>query len=109
MKGCFPNLLHKAALMTVLLPLTALAQPDSGGPADPSELEAFIDGLMAAHLRAHNTPGAVVSVVRGGELFFAKGYGYADAAARRPVVPDTLWPITALKPPGRGTSSTGLS
>jgi CubicO group peptidase (beta-lactamase class C family) len=97
MKGCFLNLLHKAALMTVLLPLTALAQPDSGGPADPSELEAFIDGLMAAHLRAHNTPGAVVSVVRGGELFFAKGYGYADAAARRPVVPDqTLFRLASV-------------
>lgn len=48
------------------------------GPTDPAELEAFIDGLMVAHLDELNTAGAVVSVVRDGELFFAKGYGYAD-------------------------------
>ena len=56
--------------------------PSGAGPTDPDEMEAFIDGMMDAHLRAHKVPGAVVTVVMDGELFFAKGYGYADLEAR---------------------------
>ena len=59
------------------------------GPTDPAELEAFVDGLLVAHLDELNTAGAVVSVVKNGELFFAKGYGYADHEAGRPVDPET--------------------
>ncbi|MBN1311349.1 MAG: beta-lactamase family protein [Anaerolineae bacterium] len=56
--------------------------------SDPQDLEAFIDGIMTAQLDAHQIPGAVVAVVKDGELFFAKGYGYADLAALKPVKAD---------------------
>jgi CubicO group peptidase (beta-lactamase class C family) len=52
--------------------------PAAAGPTDPAQLETFLDGVMAAHLKAHHVPGAVVAVVKDGALFFAKGYGYAD-------------------------------
>lgn len=48
------------------------------GPADPAELEAFLDELLGRQMEEYHIAGAAVSVVKDGELFFAKGYGYAD-------------------------------
>jgi CubicO group peptidase (beta-lactamase class C family) len=58
------------------------------GPSDPKELEAFIDGVMAANLEANHIAGATISVVKDGQLFFTKGYGYANFKSRTPVLPD---------------------
>jgi CubicO group peptidase (beta-lactamase class C family) len=60
----------------------------SVGPSDPKELEAFIDGMMAAHLPSRKIPAATIAIVKDGELFFAKGYGLADREKRIPVVAD---------------------
>ena len=59
------------------------------GLTDASELEAFIDGLMAAHMPSRDIPAATISVVKDGELFFAKGYGFADREEKIPVKADT--------------------
>jgi CubicO group peptidase (beta-lactamase class C family) len=59
------------------------------GPTDAAEIEAFLDGLMAAHLADHGIAGAAVVVVRDGALLFAKGYGWADVERRVPVDPAT--------------------
>lgn len=59
------------------------------GPADAAEAEAFFDGLLGAQLRQLNTAGATVSLVRDGEVLFAKGYGYADLDEGRRVDPET--------------------
>ena len=58
------------------------------GPTDPQELEAFLDGVFAEQMEVNNIPGATVVVVKDGELFFAKGYGYADLEERIPVDPN---------------------
>jgi CubicO group peptidase (beta-lactamase class C family) len=55
---------------------TALSQ--ERGPSDPAELEAFLDELIGKEMEEHHIAGAAVSVVKDGELFFAKGYGYAE-------------------------------
>jgi CubicO group peptidase (beta-lactamase class C family) len=57
------------------------------GPTDPAELEAFLDELFATQMEEHYIAGAAVSVVKDGELFFAKGYGYADLENGIPVDP----------------------
>jgi CubicO group peptidase (beta-lactamase class C family) len=63
--------------------------PQQGqGPTDPAELEAFLDELMAKDMEEHHIAGAAVSVVKDGELFFAKGYGYADLENDIPVDPE---------------------
>jgi CubicO group peptidase (beta-lactamase class C family) len=59
------------------------------GPTDEAELEAFFDELMAKHMESYHIPGATVSVVKDGELFFAKGYGYANLEKRIPFQPET--------------------
>jgi CubicO group peptidase (beta-lactamase class C family) len=58
------------------------------GPSDPKELEVFIDGIMAVELEANHIAGATISVVKDGQLFFAKGYGNANLKSKTPVLPD---------------------
>ena len=67
------------------------------GPTSPAELEAFLDGVMKIQLEEHNSAGAVVTVVKDGEIFFAKGYGYADYESRKRVDPErTLFRIGSV-------------
>jgi len=62
--------------------------PATQGPSDQKELEAFIDGIMAAHLEGNHIAGATISVVKHGQLFFTKGYGCANFKSKAPVLPD---------------------
>src|SRR5205823_4882475 len=67
------------------------------GVRDRAELEAFLDGMMAANLRDKHVAGATVAVVKDGALFFAKGYGFSDVASRAPVsVERTLFRIGSV-------------
>src|SRR5215204_1402581 len=58
------------------------------GPTDPAELEAFLDKLLGKEMEKHHIAGAAVSVVKDGELFFAKGYGSAELEKSIPVDPE---------------------
>jgi CubicO group peptidase (beta-lactamase class C family) len=58
------------------------------GPTDPAELEVFLDELLGMEMEKYRIAGAAVSVVKDGELFFAKGYGYADLENDIPVDPE---------------------
>jgi len=67
------------------------------GLQNPSDLEAFLDGIMAAHMEADHVAGATISVVKDGNLFFAKGYGHADLEKKTPVRADrTLFRIASI-------------
>ncbi len=54
-----------------------------------ADLESWLDGFMPYALETGDVGGAVVSVVRNGEVVLAKGYGYSDVAKRTPVDPQT--------------------
>ncbi len=53
-----------------------------------ADLEAFLDGMMPAQLEREDVAGAVIAVVKDGQVIFAKGYGYSDLSKRTPVTPD---------------------
>lgn len=53
---------------------------------EPADLEAFVDGIMAAELKAGKIAGASFVFVKDGNILLAKGYGYADVEKRKPVV-----------------------
>jgi CubicO group peptidase (beta-lactamase class C family) len=57
------------------------------GVHDRAELEAFLDGTLGAMMADKHIAGVTVSVVKDGQLFLAKGYGFADVAKRKPVDP----------------------
>jgi len=57
------------------------------GPSDPAEMEAFLDSFFGHKMAELHIPGAGIVVVRDGEVYLAKGYGYADLAHQTPVDP----------------------
>src|ERR1700719_51945 len=64
---------------------------------DANDLEAFFDGALLVQLESKHIAGAVVAVVVGDKLVFAKGYGYADVETRRKVDPEkTLFRIASI-------------
>lgn len=73
------SLLACCAALLVVTPGTSAAQP-SCGAATPAALTGFFDGMLPGRLADDQVPGAVVSVVSGGDMVFAKGYGLADVA-----------------------------
>ncbi|HSL45112.1 MAG TPA: serine hydrolase domain-containing protein [Anaerolineales bacterium] len=62
---------------------------DKLGLKDPQELEAFLDSWITTQLSEEHVAGATVAVVKDGNLFLAKGYGYADVEAKIAVDADT--------------------
>jgi len=64
------------------------ASPASTPSLTEPDLRAFVDGIMPLQLERGNIAGAVVLVVKNGKILFAKGYGYADVATKKPVTPD---------------------
>ncbi len=80
-----------------LLTQNSIAQETTLGLSDSVELEAFFDGMLETHLDVHRIAGATVSVVKDGEIFFMKGYGYADLENKMPVSPEeTLFRIGSI-------------
>ena len=56
---------------------------------DPQELETWLDEFLAEEMQKQHVPGVTLSVVQNGELFLAKGYGYADIERQIPVVAES--------------------
>ncbi len=84
----------------VVLPATA-AQGIVGAtpsPLDsPEAFEQFLDDVMVDHVDRFDLAGASITVVKGGEVWVAKGYGHADIAAGTPVdADDTVFPTASV-------------
>lgn len=65
--------------------LTLLCQTVTASELRVSNLEQFIDGIMAQAIVQGETVGATVSVVQDGRLLVSRGYGYADYTRGEPV------------------------
>jgi CubicO group peptidase (beta-lactamase class C family) len=63
-------------------------QPSPAPELTKADFESFLDALIPSQLRNRNIAGAVVSVVKDGQVLFQKGYGYADVEEKKPVLPD---------------------
>ena len=69
-------------------PPTAPTSPtpvESHPLGDQQELETFVDDLMNSQLEEQHIAGAVVVIIKDGEVLLSKGYGYADVAKQIPV------------------------
>ncbi|MAG92680.1 MAG: D-aminoacylase [Planctomycetaceae bacterium] len=67
------------------------------GDAVP-ELAAF-DRMMQRFVEEHHIPGAALAVTAGSRLVLARGYGYADVAAKQPATPQSLFRIASISKP----------
>jgi len=71
------------------------ASAQAAGPAGPAaavpltadDLNAWLDGYMPYALQTGDIAGAVVAVVKDGQIVSARGFGYSDVAKRAPVDP----------------------
>jgi len=67
---------------TVILKTRSIVQ------SDQKELEVFLDGFFSKKMEQYHIPGLVFLLIKDGEIFFTKGYGYADVQNQKPVLPD---------------------
>jgi len=63
-------------------------QPQGAVPLTKADVDVWLDGFLPYALRTGDIPGAVVSVVKDGELLTARGFGYADVEKHTPVDPE---------------------
>ena len=67
------------------------------GLDDPQEFAAFTNDFFEQQLSKSKIPGAVISVVKDGEIFFSNGYGYANLEQEIPVdVDKTVFRVASL-------------
>ena len=70
------------------------AAQDNGHPLTAQDVDAWLDGYLPYALQTGDIAGAVVAVVKDGQVLTERGYGYADVAARTPVDPQ----LTLFRP-----------
>ena len=98
------------AVILLVLPLLAAAQ-------SVDRIRAVETGLMHAvvvkgrpvprhtieeRMKALKVPGVSVAVIRNYEIEWAKGYGFADVATKRPVTTETLFLAGSISKPVAG-------
>ncbi len=111
MRGVWRQLaLAAAAVVYLASAAIASAQPAAAAKAaappaqaeaavralDPADIEAFLDGLVPLQIETNDIAGVTISIVKGGKVIFAKGYGYADVEAKKPVTPDTMFRVGSI-------------
>ena len=86
--------MHKivtAIAALLVLGIAHAAQPGSVQQPPPTlaaeDLNAWLDGYLPYALHTADIAGAVVAVVKDGQILTERGYGYSDVDARTPVDP----------------------
>jgi CubicO group peptidase (beta-lactamase class C family) len=69
-------------------PANSQHQVAGTGPLTKADVDVWLDGFLPYALRTADIPGAVVTVVKDGQIVTARGFGFADAEKRTPVDPD---------------------
>ncbi len=94
-------LLLTAALLGSAAPFLGASGPNQEevqrDPREAGELAAFLDSILPAQMERHHIPGAVVAVIRGGEVTALQGYGVTGGPGSRPVDPErTLFDLGSV-------------
>ncbi len=80
------------------------------GLSNPQEFTAWVDKFMDDEMSKSHIPGAVISIVKDGKVFFTKGYGYANVEKNIPVDADkTLFRVASLSKLFTATAAMQLS
>lgn len=74
---------------------SVMSTAQTSGPGAPAEFEAFLDEYLAEQMETYHIPGVVFTIVKDGEIFFTKGYGYAELETQTPMDPEDTVLITA--------------
>jgi CubicO group peptidase (beta-lactamase class C family) len=70
-------------------PRATPALPEGAQPLTAENVNAWLDGFVPISIGKNNIPGAVVVIVKDGQILTSRGYGFADVEKRKPVDPHT--------------------
>src|SRR6516164_7183826 len=93
----FARRLSRAVLTLLAFPSAFAAAPEeapvaaatapAAQPLTAADADSWLDGYLPYALKTNDIAGAVVVIVKDGEVLTERGYGYADVAAKEPVDP----------------------
>jgi CubicO group peptidase (beta-lactamase class C family) len=90
-----PTLVPSPVVKTPGFEAPAIPARQQGTPSlNNQDVNAWLDGFMPIAIGKNDIPGAVVVVVKDGQILTSRGYGFADVEKRKPVDPRT----TLLRP-----------
>ncbi|MBC7991451.1 MAG: beta-lactamase family protein, partial [Luteimonas sp.] len=89
-----PSLLPPAATKEQQAAVPTVPQPPASPQLARADIEAWLDGYMPYAIKTGDIAGAVVVIVKDGQVLAERGYGYADVAKRTPVDPQ----LTLFRP-----------
>ena len=81
-----PSAIEKAAAPVATPASPAVA---AGHVLDKTDVDAWLDGYMPYAIARGDIAGAVVVVVKDGQVLTERGYGFSDVEKRKPVSPET--------------------
>ncbi|HET6941979.1 MAG TPA: serine hydrolase domain-containing protein [Sphingomicrobium sp.] len=85
-----PSLVPKPqAVNAPQIPVPPATPAEGVQPLTADNLNAWLDGYMPISIGKNNIPGAVVVVVKDGQILTSRGYGFADVEKRTKVDPHT--------------------
>lgn len=79
------------AAFIVLVPPTASSAQRA--KAKSANVTASIDSVVQAYMAEWKVPGVGLGIIRKGQVFYQKGYGFRDVASQKSVTPQTLMAI----------------
>ena len=70
-------------------------QKDLAKHHDVASNLALVEIWLKANMAYQGLPGVTVGIVHDQELIYAKGFGYADVASKKPAVPNSIFRIAS--------------
>jgi CubicO group peptidase (beta-lactamase class C family) len=76
----------------------SLAQTTGAGAViqEDHPFEPAVDAITPGLLREFGVPGTAVALIQHGKVTWKRGYGFADAASKRPVTPETVFNVGSI-------------
>src|SRR5262245_35329090 len=84
------------------LPLIACSRQDRSAGVEPTSVELLIAELekeLPALMADARLPGLSVALIKDAKLFWRRGFGFKDAAAKQPVDNDTMFEAASMSKP----------
>lgn len=87
--------MHRLLIVTVMLGCSTPSYSSSTSSPSSTSTAAALDSTLSQLFALDLAPGMAVAVVRDTQVIYAKGLGWADVEAQRPVTPETIFYIAS--------------
>jgi len=84
-----------ALVLALAVVLSASDHPLAGHPEVAARLR-ILDGWLASTVSEREQPGISVGIVYDQDLIWARGFGFADVASKRPATPATVYRVASI-------------